>query len=309
MTSSDFPQVLAVIPLRLASSRVPKKILADIGGQSLAQRTVGRAFKALGDNPQVRILAAVDDIATEQHLKKHYPDLTVVLTSPDIPSGTDRVFAAVMEWIKKNPQGRSSVKGVLNIQGDMPFAGVEGLRQAAGFYENASPADLQRFGMITLAQPWPSDQSLDAMSAVKVLSDREGSALYFSRYPIPYSMKNPPKASSKLPDVEFVPDMHIGLYGYTLESLAQLASHAPIELERSESLEQLRALWLGIKILVLKTHPESFESFRGIDTPADLSWARNFAKAKPKKKVTRSPKKTTPSRKATPKRGKVRKRK
>ncbi len=286
MTSSDFPQVLVVIPLRLASQRVPRKILADIGGKSLSVRSVGQVRAAFQGDAFVRVIAAVDDAQTEKHLRAKFPDLEIILTSPEIPSGTDRVFAATTEWLRTNPQGRKCLKGVINVQGDMPFAGLEGLRQAAGYYKSATEADLARFAMITLAQSWPREQKLDTIGAVKVISDREGGAIYFSRHPIPYSMKKPPRGRDETP---IVSDLHLGLYGYTLECLARFASHAPIELERAESLEQLRALWLGIRILVLKTEPGEGESYRGIDTPADLSWAKRFAapkksKAKPKKK-------------------------
>lgn len=310
MTSSNSIKILAVIPLRLASSRVPRKILADIGGKSLSARTLGQVQTALGDNPHVKILAAVDDIATVKHLKEIDPSLEVILTSPGIPSGTDRVFAATQDWLARTPEARKNLRGILNIQGDMPFAGVDGLRQAAGFYESATDEDLRRYSMITLAQSWPKDQPLESRGAVKVLTDRAGGALYFSRHPIPYSMNVPDKKQWN--SVEFLPvcQLHIGLYGYTLEALSRLASHAPIDMERGESLEQLRALWLGIQILVLSTEPGEGENFRGLDTPEDLRWARNFAKprkaaknktqkkpAAKKKSASKKPAKKTPAKK------------
>lgn len=272
-------KILAVVPLRLNSSRVPRKILADIAGETLAERTLGQAIRAFEHDPHVTLLAAVDDPLTRDRLRARFPGLEIRLTPPELPSGTDRVFAATQLWLAEDASRRVHLRGILNIQGDMPFAGVDGLRQAAGFYRQATDADLARFPMITLAQPWPRDMKLEDMASVKVLSDQEGGALYFSRHPIPYSRVTATPKQLKSPDFRAACDLHIGLYGYTLEALARLAAHAPIPLEIFEGLEQLRAQWLGMRILVLQTSPTAIESFRGVDTPKDLSWARAFAKA------------------------------
>lgn len=270
--------VLAVIPLRLASVRVPKKILADIGGQTLSERTVGQALKAFRDEPSVRVLAAVDSELVAGKLRAKFPSLEVIVTDPQLPSGTDRVCAAVRQWLEANPGAKAALKGVLNIQGDMPFAGLAGLREAARYFVTAAPTDLARHPMVTLAQDWPAGSNYADLAAVKVISAASGTAIYFSRHPIPHS-REPLKKGAKPAG-----QLHLGLYGYTLEALARLAAHEPIDLERAEGLEQLRALWLGIPILVIPTAPGEGEDFRGIDTPKDLSWARRFAKPRLVKK-------------------------
>lgn len=292
-------QVLAVVPLRLASARIPRKVLADIGGMSLSRRTLARARAAFAGDSEVTLLAAVDSPETQKHLQQEFPDLEVMLTDPALPSGTDRVFAATQAWIAADPARKAALRGVINIQGDMPFAGVQGLQDAAAFYKVASPEELARFPMLTLAQAWPADTDFAHIGAVKVISDREGGALYFSRHPIPHSMK--PFKGKASPENLPVSRLHIGVYGYTLEALTRLAAQAPVELERAEMLEQLRALWIGLRILVIATDPGEGSSFRGIDTPLDLAWAKRFAgvsgkaaKAAPKTAKTPKAKKTPP---------------
>lgn len=270
-------KVLAVVPLRLASARIPRKVLTDIAGESLSRRTLARARAAFAGDAEITLLAAVDSPETQAHLEEAYPDLGVILTDPALPSGTDRVFAATQAWIAAEPSRKAELRGVINIQGDMPFAGVQGLKDAANFYKVATPDELVRFPMLTLAQDWPADTDFAHIGAVKVISDREGGAIYFSRHPIPHSMR-PFKGKASAENLP-VSRLHIGVYGYTLETLALLAAQAPVELERAEMLEQLRALWMGLRILVIATDPGPGSSFRGIDTPLDLAWAKRFARA------------------------------
>lgn len=263
--------ILVVLPLRLASIRVPRKILTDIEGKSLAVRTVERVLNAFKADSQVRIVAAVDDPESQKHLGAHFSKLEIIVTDPAIASGTDRVFAALQKIMNDEPSLRQNLVGVINVQGDMPFVGAEGLRQVAGFLrEKRSHSAL----WATLSQEWPADQSLAELGAVKVLSDRLGRALYFSRFAIPHSRISDQELGRPLAE------LHVGVYGFNLEGITQFCAHAPIDLERAESLEQLRALWLGIPIHVLRTEPAPDESYRGVDFEADLQWARNWAKEK-----------------------------
>ncbi len=268
--------IIAVLPLRLESSRISKKVLADIKGKSLSVRTVERALKAFEKSPNIVVVAAVDNEKVAEHLKKYFPKLRVELTDPGLPSGTDRVFAAVGQMIKENSGLKSKIKGIINIQGDMPFLSAGGLDQVAQYFLNRDSKLDQNF-MLTLAQSWPKDQKYDDIGAVKVISDKNGRAIYFSRFPIPYSRLTWKKSK------ELIGDLHIGVYGYTLESLASFCATASTDFERSESLEQLRALWLGIPIYVLNTEPEKGSSYRGIDTPKDLLWAKKWAQNGAKK--------------------------
>jgi len=274
-------ELLVVVPLRLASTRIPRKVLADIHGKSLAERTVSRVLAAFVNQPRVRVIAAVDAEETLIQLTKAFPQLQAVLTDPDLPSGTDRAFAAVGRYCETHPEAIRSLKGVINVQGDMPFVGKVGLRSLADFViENWTAGDAE--SMATLSESWPENRDYADASAVKVIMDRSGRAIYFSRHPIPYS-KTSFAEDSEFPDP--AGDLHLGVYAYTVAALARFCSHAPVALERGEGLEQLRAQWLGIPIQVLRTEAAKDESFRGIDTPRDLAWARAFAGGKtPRKK-------------------------
>jgi 3-deoxy-manno-octulosonate cytidylyltransferase (CMP-KDO synthetase) len=285
-------EVLVVLPLRLASQRIPRKVLADIGGLALGARTFLKTLRTFEHETRVKVCAAVDSVEVRDALLKQIPaELcpTIYLTDPELPSGTDRVSAAVAIFRREEP--RVKLKGVVNVQGDMPFVGRAGLWSAIDYFLNSSASELESVGMITLSQPFPQAPKYDDPGAVKVLSDREGRAIYFSRFPIPYSRVAIPKQSgAKKTHDKALGDLHIGVYGYTLPVLARFCGHAPVPMERCESLEQLRALWLGIPILVIPTDVEAEESFRGVDTPADLRWAQSFARRlepSTKSKVTR----------------------
>jgi 3-deoxy-manno-octulosonate cytidylyltransferase (CMP-KDO synthetase) len=292
-------QVVVVIPLRLASTRIPRKVLVDIGGRSLAERTVRRVLDAFRGDERVRVIAAVDAEETLIELSSAFPDLQVLLTDPELPSGTDRVFAAVSRYCESDPRLAGRIRGVVNVQGDMPFVGAAGLKSIVGYVHEAWSAPGEE-RMATLSEAWPSGRKYDDAAAVKVVMDRSGRAIYFSRHPIPYS-KLPFGKDKEFP--EAAGDLHIGVYAYTVAALARFCSHAPVALERGESLEQLRAQWLGIPIQVLRTEAEKGESFRGIDTQDDLAWARGFAggKTPAKKTATRTKKRST---KAAPKKPK-----
>ncbi len=260
--------ILAVIPLRLESTRIPRKILADIRGETLAARGIARALDAFSHHSEVAVIAAVDDLEVKALLEKKFPTLSVVLTSQDLTSGTDRVFAAATQYLSEEKIPQEKCQGVINIQGDMPYMGKAGLLEIA----KALKATQEKTLMLTLSQDWPSDQPLTDLGAVKVISDKKREAIYFSRYPIPYSRIEESKLG------EPVAEMHIGVYGFTLSALADFCAQGAIALERAESLEQLRALWLGIPLLVLKTEVEAGSSYRGIDVKEDLEWARAFGK-------------------------------
>lgn len=272
-SATDSQVVLVVVPLRIASTRLPKKITANIAGASLAQRTLGRALEIFRGDPNVKVVAAVDHAKIAEELKQHFPHLHVVMTDPEIPSGTDRVFAASQIVSTSLLKQGVHVKGIINLQGDIPFVGYDGLRRMANYFIDADVEDLEAASMLTLSQSWPRDQDYEDPAAVKVISDRDGFAIYFSRHAIPHS-KIP---SAKVSVEDLVGELHIGVYGYTPGTLALICTHAPIALELAEGLEQLRALWLGHKILVFKTEPADNESYRGIDTAKDLAWAKRFA--------------------------------
>jgi 3-deoxy-manno-octulosonate cytidylyltransferase (CMP-KDO synthetase) len=272
--------VLAVVPLRLESTRIPQKMLAKIGENHLCLHSVERASIALKKQQSVELVAAVDSPIIQKILKSEFPDLRVEMTSPEIPTGTDRVFSVYQKL--KNESRMKDLKGVLNIQGDMPFMGIEGIQELANYFIENDLEFLKKNPIATLCQKWPSKEkaSFESFAAVKILRNKFGFAIYFSRQPIPYS-KVP---SKKERDECFISDLHIGAYGFEPSALSRFCAQVPTELELAEGLEQLRALYLGYSIFGIETAPGPSESYRGIDTPQDLKWARAFLKDKRKKK-------------------------
>jgi 3-deoxy-manno-octulosonate cytidylyltransferase (CMP-KDO synthetase) len=178
------------------------------------------------------------------------------MTPEDCASGTDRIAWAARHW---------NASAVINIQGDEPLIDPEGISRIAGHLA-ANPED----PVVTLATPATLGDTLgdsgemDNPNAVKVVLARDGSALYFSRSPIPYQRQSGGAAPLK----------HLGIYGYQREALLRLAGLPPTPLERSESLEQLRALENGIPIRVLVVDRGSF----GVDTAEDLERVETILK-------------------------------
>ncbi|MHC4839962.1 MAG: 3-deoxy-manno-octulosonate cytidylyltransferase [Planctomycetota bacterium] len=230
--------VLAVIPARLASSRLPRKVLLDRTGKPLIQH-VWEGAKAC--NAIDKIVIATDAEEVVESVKKFGAE--AVLTSDQCQSGTDRVAEAAAKV------GGADI--VVNVQGDEPemsaaplYALIEGMK--------ANP-DLP---MGTVSVPWPKGVSLDEPGFVKVVTDVNSRALYFSRSAVPFIRE----------DANAVPyRKHVGLYAYKPDFLAKFATLAPTPLERAESLEQLRALEYGYAIGVFETEYEGYE----VNTPED----------------------------------------
>jgi 3-deoxy-manno-octulosonate cytidylyltransferase (CMP-KDO synthetase) len=241
-------RILGIIPARYASSRFPGKALADLGGKPMVQHVVERAREArlLTD-----VLVATDDRRILEAVTAFGGQ--ACMTSPDHPSGTDRIA----EVVRTRPCDL-----VVNIQGDEPLLdpvmidrAVEPLVQDPGLE------------MGTLARPMGYEEALDP-SKVKVVVDRHGCALYFSRSRIPHVRED------ATPEGERPYLLHIGLYVYRREALLRFAGLAPTPLESQERLEQLRALEHGMRIRVVTTEHQSF----GVDTPADLERVRRMMK-------------------------------
>ncbi|MEO5668912.1 MAG: 3-deoxy-manno-octulosonate cytidylyltransferase [Bdellovibrionota bacterium] len=251
-----------VVPLRLQSQRLPEKILADVGGKALCVRSLERVFAsvALTRAPKSwTVIAAVDDAKTEKLLKKHFPELRVILTDPALPSGTDRVHAGVASLGSAKDDNL-----VINVQGDMPCMSPRHTAEFLDWCVDRKPA----FG--TLAHAWPRDQDLEDRAHVKALVAQTGKAIYFSRFQLPYSRVEAPS------DGPLVPWYHVGIYAYTYRQLSAFCAWPPSPLERFEGLEQLRALDRGVAIDVMTfENTDTKHSFRGVDTPADLEWARS----------------------------------
>jgi len=239
-------KVVGLIPARYASSRFPGKALAEVCGKPMVQHVVERASRArLLDE----VVVATDDERILQAVRGFGGK--ACLTSPAHPSGTDRIAEVAREL---------ACDLVVNIQGDEPLIDPAVIDLAV-----EPLARDPRICMGTLARPMGAAEAADP-SKVKVVVDRQGFALYFSRSPIPYLRDGAP-ADGARPYL-----LHIGLYAYRRETLLRLAALAPTPLEERERLEQLRALEHGIRIRVVQTEHQSF----GVDTPADLERVRRL---------------------------------
>jgi len=228
--------VVAAIPARYASTRLPGKPLLMLAGKPMVQHVYERAARAKGVS---RVVVLTDDARVAQAVAFFGGEAQ--MTPEECASGTDRIAWAARSW---------NARAVINIQGDEPLIDPEGVSRIAEHLA-AAPDD----PVVTLATP-ASPEEMENPNAVKVVLTRDGSALYFSRSPIPYPRN----------EGGFAPLKHLGLYGYQREALMRLAALAPTPLERSESLEQLRALENGIPIRVLVVERGSF----GVDTAEDL---------------------------------------
>lgn len=242
-------RVVAIIPARFESTRLPGKPLADIDGKPMIQHVYERAARTPG---VARVLVATDDPRIHRVVQDFGGE--VVETRPTHRSGMERVAevaAALDEPL------------IVNVQGDVPFVAPEMLEACVGPLR----ADAT-IPMATIAAPIEDEETLHNPNVVKVVTDRNGNALYFSRSPLPY--RRSPTADGPLAF------KHIGLYGYRREFLVRLAALEPTPLEQAESLEQLRALEWGFRIRVSAVPTASIE----VDTPADLERARAFASAR-----------------------------
>lgn len=243
----------AVIPARHASTRLPGKPLADIGGKPMVVRVAERARESGAD--EVWVATDHGDVLEAVRRAGH----RAMLTRPDHPTGTDRIaeVAAALQW----PDDTI----IANVQGDEPLIDPALIRSVALQLATHADADIA-----TACHPITDAVSLFDSNVVKVVTDRHGYALYFSRAPIPFARDAFARSRDTLP-----PGMpalrHIGLYAYRVRFLRRFAQLAPAPVEELEALEQLRALWHGHRICVLITEHAPPP---GVDTPGDLERVR-----------------------------------
>lgn len=228
--------VIGAIPARFGSTRLPAKALVDLEGSPMIEHVWRRTSAAAGLD---RVVVLTDDERIADVVRGFGGE--VEMTPADCASGTDRIAFAAAGW---------TCDGVVNIQGDEPLIDPEGIARVAA-HLRAHPED----PIVTLAaDAEPGDADSPAM--VKAVLDRQGYALYFSRAAIPFT-----RNAGGAP-----PLRHLGIYGYQRAALLSLAQLAPTPLERSESLEQLRALENGMRIRVLTGARPSW----GVDTAEDV---------------------------------------
>lgn len=242
---------ISIIPARYASSRFPAKPLADMAGKPMIQRVYEQVQKVVSE-----VWVATDDKRIESVVNSFGGK--AIMTSPDLQSGTDRIYAAY-----KNIDSDADV--IINIQGDEPFVQPSQIEVVMRCFDTD---DVQ---IATLVKPFRKEDGFDVLfnpNSPKVVINKDNEAIYFSRSIIPY-----------IRDIHHTKWLdkhtfykHIGMYAYRTDILKQITSLPQSSLEKAESLEQLRWIENGYRIKVGYTDTETI----GIDTPEDLQCALEF---------------------------------
>jgi len=246
---------LAIIPSRYGSTRFPGKPLALLAGKPIVERVYERVATVFD-----HLCVATDDERISSAVEAFGG--VAVLTSTEHRSGTDRCREALEKM-----EAKTGLKFdvVVNVQGDEPFIAPSQLQNIRSAFDNAATQ------IATLVKPFAPDTPFDTLAnpnSPKVVVDAEGRALYFSRSVIPYLRDaEPSEWAAKHRYLK-----HIGLYAYRADVLARITALPAGELERCESLEQLRWLQAGFTVQTIETDEETI----GIDTPADLERAEKF---------------------------------
>jgi 3-deoxy-manno-octulosonate cytidylyltransferase (CMP-KDO synthetase) len=257
----QLPDFTVVIPARYASTRLPGKPLADIAGRPMVVRVAERAAASGAQE----VWVATDHEAVRQAVEAH--GYRVGMTSPDCPSGTDRLAELAIQ------RGWPDSTVVVNVQGDEPLIDPALIRETAMLLHRRSEA-----AMATLRHPIHTADEAFNPNVVKVVTDREGYALYFSRAPIPWARDAWSTSPSPIPRSSSLPSdlpmfRHIGLYAYRAGFLKAYPALSRPAAEAFEALEQLRALWHGYRIAVLTTDRPLPP---GVDSETDLEAVRRI---------------------------------
>ena len=240
-----------LIPARLASTRLPRKPLADIGGLPMVVRVARQAARSGARS----VTVAADDDSIVQACRAHGVD--ALLTRADHPSGSDRLAEACVLL------GLDGDDCVVNVQGDEPLIDPALIARCAALLDERPDCVVG-----TAAHALHTREDYLNPNIVKVVLDAAGRALLFSRSPLPYWRDAPAPGE---PPTDPAPLRHVGLYAYRAGFLRRFPQLTPAPLERTEALEQLRVLWHGerIAVFVAETEPGA-----GVDTPADLERVR-----------------------------------
>ena len=241
-----------LIPARLASTRLPGKPLADIGGRPMVVRVAQRAAASRAG----RVVVAADSASIVKACQAH--GVEAVLTRADHATGSDRL-AEACELL-----GLSGQDIVVNVQGDEPMIEPALIDAVAAELEARPDASIS-----TAAHAIDHAADFDSPNVVKVVLDARGLALYFSRAPIPWWRDGRAAGGRGVPPAQ--PLRHVGIYGYRADFLRRFPQLEPAALEQTEALEQLRAMWHGYRIAV---HVTSVAPGAGVDTPEDLERVR-----------------------------------
>ncbi len=242
-------KIIAVIPARLNSSRLPNKLLRDICGKTLIRRTY-EATKNSNLFDDILVVTNSKKILSE--LKKY--EINYLFDENEYKTGTDRI-AGVAEHINADI--------IINVQGDEPFVKPITLQSIINTFKN----DLNKsIGIVSVMTPFLNDSELNNPNNVKVITDMSNNAIYFSRYPIPYK-KNINTS---------IPHKHVGIYAFRKKTLLMFSKLSVGNLEKSQKIEALRLIENNIDIKMIKSN----ELFIGIDTYDDLNKAINIFRNK-----------------------------
>ena len=249
---------IVIVPARLASTRLPRKPLADIGGAPMVVRVAQRALASRAE----RVVVAADDAEVVAACRAHGVD--AILTSPTHETGTDRLAEAVAML------GLAAEQIVVNVQGDEPLLPPQVIDAVAAALDQHADCEIA-----TAAHPITDAAEFFNPNVVKVVTDREGRALYFSRAPIPWARDAFAASRDTLP-VELPTRRHVGIYAYRVRFLQRFPQLESDALETQERLEQLRALAHGFRIAVVNL---TGALPPGVDTPDDLEAVRALIRA------------------------------
>jgi 3-deoxy-manno-octulosonate cytidylyltransferase (CMP-KDO synthetase) len=231
-------RAMILIPSRMASTRFPGKPLIDVAGLPMVVRVMKQAEKA-GMGP---VVVAAGDREIIDAVRAH--NGRAVFTDPALPSGSDRIWAGVQALVA---QGEEKPDFIINVQGDEPLLEPELIRQSVAILNIKPLVDV-----VTFAHLIEKEADKNNPTFVKVVTDSDGRALYFSRAAIPHGAA--------------MMRRHVGFYAYRYSALEAFVSAPPSPLEQQEKLEQLRGLEMGLHYHVAHTDTEPY----GIDTPEDL---------------------------------------
>ena len=249
---------VGVIPARFGSTRFPGKPLTLIAGKPLLAHVIdgAKTSKKLKE-----ILVATDDSRIAEIANKW--GARAVMTDPELPSGTDRTWAAL------EAAGLTGVDVVVNIQGDEPLIEGGPLDALVSAFDGRPQIEMATLGREIDLSTEAGREALYANTTAKIVVTKEDQALYFSRFPIPFSRVKPEGSEISESVQKSVRESvlkHVGIYAFRPSFLKRFCASAPCGLELFEGLEQLRALHLGAAIHVVRTRHESW----GVDTPGDV---------------------------------------
>ena len=248
-----------VIPARLGSTRLPRKPLVEIAGKPMIVWVAERASLVVADD----LIVAVDDQEVMDVVRQH--GFECLLTSKGHRSGSDRVLEVASEL------GWKDEDVLVNVQGDEPLLPTDIVNQLISFMKSDEDSGIE---FATVSEPLSDQREFENPNCVKVVTDRDGVALYFSRAPIPFPRDQGVTESisngeyNNLVKVDYPIKRHVGIYAFRVHALREFSALPESGLERLEKLEQLRWLEAGQKIHVIHSE-EPLPG--GVDTPEDLA--------------------------------------